>query len=247
MVRTIFHALGGYIAFLFLVRLVVWTLVERRWPAYQVNLRQVFLRDLATTLFLFFVTFPAASWVTAHLPLRQLLPAAVQSWPIPVRFLLYLVLADLGHYWIHRLMHLPALWRVHKWHHAPEHMGWLAGNRESFLDRLLVSLPYVALWPLVGLSPGWLLLGLATFEGLKNDWMHLNVTWRTGWLEWFLVTPRYHHVHHSADPAHYTRNLAPVFSVWDRLFGTYHPPIATGKLSFGIGERVPLARLMTGL
>jgi sterol desaturase/sphingolipid hydroxylase (fatty acid hydroxylase superfamily) len=53
---------------------------------------------------------------------------------------------------------------------------------------------------------------------------------------------------HSTDPAHHTRNLATIFSIWDRLFGTYQaPPASTGKLSFGIGERVPLVRLMTGL
>lgn len=246
MLRSIFQALGGYLAVLFLLRLVVGTLLERRWPAYRVNLRQDFLGDLATTLLLAFVTFPAASWVTRHLSIAALLPA--MAWPLPLRFAAYLVLADLGHYWIHRLMHRPFLWRVHKWHHAPQHMGWLAGNRESFFDRLLVSLPYTVLWPLVGLSPGWLLLGLAAFSVLKNDWMHLNVDWPTGRLERVLVTPRYHHVHHSADPAHYTRNLAPLFSVWDRLFGTYHDPAQTvGKLSFGIGERVPLPRLMTGL
>ncbi|HXU80779.1 MAG TPA: sterol desaturase family protein [Polyangia bacterium] len=246
MVRTVFHALGGYLALLFLLRLVVGTWIERRWPAYRVSLRRVFLGDLVTTLFLAFVTFPAAGWVAGHLRLASLLPQI--TWSLPLRFLAYLVLVDLGHYWIHRLMHLPLFWRIHKWHHAPEHMGWLAGNRESFLDRLLVSIPYTLLWPLVGLSPGWLLLGLTAFSQVKNDWMHLNVDWRTGWLEGVLVTPRYHHVHHSTDPAHYTSNLAPLFSFWDRLFGTYQDPAQTaGKLSFGIGERVPLPRLMTGL
>jgi sterol desaturase/sphingolipid hydroxylase (fatty acid hydroxylase superfamily) len=245
MARAIFHALATW-PVLFVVRLVVCSLIERRWPAHRVNLRAVFLGDLATTLFLAFVIYPAAQWVANLLPFPAALPAALQTWPTPVRLLLYLVLADLGHYWVHRLMHLPQLWRVHKWHHAPEHMNWLAGNRESFLDRFLVTLPYTLLWPLVGLSPAWLLAGLWAFSILKNDWMHLNVDWRTGWLEWILVTPRYHHVHHSAEPAHYTRNLAPLFSVWDRLFGTYQPP-PNQKLTFGIGERVPLIRLMTGL
>lgn len=242
--RTILHVLATWPG-LFVVRLVVCSLLERRWPAYRVNLRAVFLGDLATTLFLAFVTYPAAQWLVNHLPLPSALPAALQAWPTPLRLLVYLVLADLGHYWIHRLMHHPRLWRVHKWHHAPEHMGWLAGNRESFLDRLLVTLPYTLLWPLVGLSPGWLLVGLWAFFILKNDWMHLNVDWRTGWLEWVLVTPRYHQVHHSADPAHHTRNLAALFSFWDRLFGTYAPP-PDRKLAFGIGERVPLVRLMIG-
>jgi sterol desaturase/sphingolipid hydroxylase (fatty acid hydroxylase superfamily) len=246
--RWILRLLGGPLAVLFVLRLLVCMLLERRWPAYRVNLRSVFLTDFTTTMFLAFVTYPAADFVTSHLPLRAWLPSTVVALPLVVRLALYLVLADLGHYWIHRLMHTPWLWRVHKWHHAPTHMSWLVGNRESFLDRLLVSLPYVFLWPLLDLSPWWLWLGLAGFGAIKNDWMHLNVDWRTGWLEGVLVTPRYHHVHHSSDPAHYTRNLAPLFSIWDRLFGTYQSPEgATGKLSFGIGERVPLVRLISGL
>jgi sterol desaturase/sphingolipid hydroxylase (fatty acid hydroxylase superfamily) len=246
--RTVLRLLGGPLAVQFVVRLVVCMLLERRWPAYRVNLRAVFLADLATTLFFVFVTMPAADFVTSRVPLPLWLPGWFTSVPLPARVLLYLVLADLGHYWIHRLMHTPLLWRIHKWHHAPTHMSWLAGNRASFLDRLLVSLPYVFLWPLLGLSPWWLALGLTAFAAFKNDWMHLNVDWNTGWLERVLVTPRYHHVHHSSDPAHYTRNLAPLFSIWDRLFHTHHPPApTTGRLTFGIGERVPLVRLITGL
>jgi sterol desaturase/sphingolipid hydroxylase (fatty acid hydroxylase superfamily) len=36
--------------------------------------------------------------------------------------------------------------------------------------------------------------------------------------------------------------------VWDRLFGTYVDPDALRReLTFGIGERVPLARLFLGV
>ena len=38
--------------------------------------------------------------------------------------------------------------------------------------------------------------------------MHLNVRFRLPYLEWLLVTPRYHHIHHSSNPEHFTKNLS---------------------------------------
>ena len=42
---------------------------------------------------------------------------------------------------------------------------------------------------------------------MRNNWMHMNVTWQSRWLEWLFVTPRYHHIHHSKDAAHQGTNL----------------------------------------
>jgi sterol desaturase/sphingolipid hydroxylase (fatty acid hydroxylase superfamily) len=83
---------------------------------------------------------------------------------------------------------------------------------------------------------------------VQNDWMHLNVRWGTKWLEWIIVTPRYHHIHHSDRPEHYRGNVAALFPIWDRMFGTYvDPESAPRNLSFGIGEKVPALRLFAGI
>jgi sterol desaturase/sphingolipid hydroxylase (fatty acid hydroxylase superfamily) len=110
-------------------------------------------------------------------------------------------------------------------------------------------MPYIFAWSFLGLSPWWMELAIGAFSSFQNDWMHVNVTWRSNWLEWFVVTPRYHHIHHSDDPAHYTANLAALFTFWDRLFGTYVDPdrVQGESLSFGIGEQVPLSRLFLGV
>ena len=78
--------------------------------------------------------------------------------------------------------------------------------------------------------------------------MHLNVSWRLRWLEWIFVTPRYHHIHHSDNPAHHTANLGAVLTIWDRLFGTYvDPDEVTHDISFGLKEPVAPARLILGV
>ena len=63
-----------------------------------------------------------------------------------------------------------------------------------------------------------------------------------------MVTPRYHHVHHSENPSHANVNFGVTFSIWDRLFGTYLDPDGLKtSITFGIGEQVPLARFVAGV
>jgi sterol desaturase/sphingolipid hydroxylase (fatty acid hydroxylase superfamily) len=115
-------------------------------------------------------------------------------------------------------------------------------------QQVLVNLPYIFAYPFVGLSPWWMALAIGAGHAVQNDWMHLNVTWRSSWLEWLIVTPRYHHIHHSNEPGHYVANLAALFTVWDRMFGTYvDPETLRHELSFGIDEKVPLIRLAVGV
>jgi sterol desaturase/sphingolipid hydroxylase (fatty acid hydroxylase superfamily) len=76
--------------------------------------------------------------------------------PLVLRVLCYLVVADFGHYWIHRLMHHERVWRIHKWHHAPDYMYWLMGVRTTLPQQVLVNLPYIFAYPFLALSPWWI-------------------------------------------------------------------------------------------
>ncbi len=115
-------------------------------------------------------------------------------------------------------------------------------------QQFLVNIPYVLALPLLDISPWWIGVGLAVVNAIQNDWMHMNLTWRSSWLEWISVTPRYHHIHHSADPKHHLANMANLFSVWDRLFGTYlNPDGVAPELTFGIGHRENPIRLISGI
>jgi sterol desaturase/sphingolipid hydroxylase (fatty acid hydroxylase superfamily) len=175
-------------------------------------------------------------------------PASIAHLPLAPRVVLYFVLADFGHYWIHRLTHTKYLWRVHKWHHSPTYMYWLGGVRTTVPDFFMVNIPYVLAYSVLWISPWWMANAMAVQSILQNDWMHMNVTWRSRWLEWIIVTPRYHHIHHSDNPEHYGKNMASLFTIWDRLFGTYLDPEKVDKnLSFGTGETNHPARLVVGV
>jgi sterol desaturase/sphingolipid hydroxylase (fatty acid hydroxylase superfamily) len=236
------------VAVLIAVRLVVLTAIEKRDPAYTVNYREVIPKDILASLVFVFGVLPAADFLDRWIVYPPVLPASVMGWPLVVRFTLYLILADFGHYWVHRLLHTRHCWRAHKWHHSPTYMYWQAGVRSSIIQQTLVNVPYICAGVLLNIGPWWMAWAIALKNIAVNDLQHLNVRWGNHWLEWFIVTPRYHHIHHSEDPAHYRCNLAAIFPIWDHIFGTYFDPETAPKnLKFGIADAVPTTRLFIGI
>ena len=246
------HALFSKVALvvltLFALRLIFLTALEKLYPAYCVPYREVLPRDILVALGCGVFIVPAADYFDSWILSPPALPQSVLAWPLPLRILIYLVVADFGAYWVHRLLHTRPLWPAHKWHHAPTYLYWLAGVRTSVIQMTLFNLPYIAAGALLVLSPRWVFYAILLKNTLTNDFMHLNVWWGSRWLEWIIVTPRYHHIHHSDHPEHYNSNLAVLFPIWDHLFGTYFDPEKVGKnLTFGIGENVHPARLVVGV
>ena len=249
---SLFNVLLSPVVFflvLLLGRAVFFTTLEYIRPTRVIAHRAVVFNDLVASLAYAFIVFPFAAKLSRFVPgHHHLFPAAVDKLPLYIKIILYLILADFGHYWIHRLMHTKYVWRVHKWHHSPSYMYWLGGVRATIPQQFLVNIPYVIALPLLDISPWWFGVVLAVFNAVQNDWMHMNVTWRSSWLEWVFVTPRYHHIHHSTDPKHYLANMSNLFSVWDRLFGTYLNPDGVGSgLTFGIPAKENPIRLVSGI
>jgi len=227
---------------------LLFTIAELLKPARPLRYRAVLKNDVIALALYSFVFLPVAVYVSSLLIkpdyffLRGLLEL-----PLAVRVVLYYVLADLGLYAVHRLMHTRYLWRIHRWHHSPPYMYWLAGIRASVPNQVLFNLPFAFCTPLLHHAPSWLFMLIFAEGFFQNNWMHTNVTWRSRWLEWVVVTPRYHHVHHSKNPAHRTANLGSRLTIWDRLFETYVDPETAGEISFGIEGGTSPARLALGL
>jgi sterol desaturase/sphingolipid hydroxylase (fatty acid hydroxylase superfamily) len=185
-----------------------------------------------------------------HLVLHSSLSKGISTLPMLVRIALYLLVGDFNYYLVHRfIMHSKPLWRTHKWHHSPNYMYWLAGTRATLQHEFLVSGSFVLAAPILYPSPWWVYTALVILAYLTVDWMHLNVPWGGTVLEWFFVTPRYHHVHHSCDPKHYNFNMGNMFTFWDRLFGTYVDPdtLHETEMAFGIDDSPGLVRLVAGV
>jgi len=237
-----------FFALLFLLRLALLTTLERRNPAHKIIYSEVIPKDIGATLIFILLVSPVSNFFDRHLLYLPQLPEFIANWPLALRFCLYLIFADFGHYWVHRMLHTGYMWRAHKWHHSPTYMYWLAGVRGSIVQQTLVNVPYILAGIMLDIAPWWMFWVIVLKNTFENDIMHLNVWWGNRWIEWVVVTPRYHHIHHSEDPSHYTRNLGTLLTIWDRLFGTYlDPDKVQRKLVFGIGEKVNSARLIIGI
>ncbi len=165
--------------------------------------------------------------------------AAVSSLPIWIQFPLIVLIADLAQYASHRLMHtVPFLWRIHAVHHSSESMDWLASSR-LHLGEVLITRTCV-LAPIFVLGFSQLAIQFyVVYIGLHAIFVHGNVRFTFGPLRYLLVTPAFHHWHHSDDARAANTNFAVHLPVLDKLFGSYFQP-REWPASYGIGpERLP--------
>lgn len=166
--------------------------------------------------------------------------AFVSDLPFLPALLLCLLVADLAQYFTHRAYHeVPFLWRLHAVHHSAPHMDWLAGSRqhlvELLLTRTLVFLPVVAL----GFSAR-VVDAYVVIVGLQAVFNHANVSVRLGPLSYVIVTPNFHHWHHSQDNEAIDKNYAAHFAFIDHLFGTAVRADRTWPGRYGVvGDYVP--------
>jgi sterol desaturase/sphingolipid hydroxylase (fatty acid hydroxylase superfamily) len=174
--------------------------------------------------------------------IRASLPASFRDWmsqqPLWEQLILVVVLAELWSYWAHRLAHaVPFLWRFHRVHHSIEHMTWVSALRQHPFDAIWImagaNVPAFALG--VNLLP---LAAFILFERCYTVLLHSNLDFSYGWFDRLLASTRFHHWHHDSGEKGRNRNFAGMFSIFDTLFGTYHPTIQPPE-SFGPGELAP--------
>jgi sterol desaturase/sphingolipid hydroxylase (fatty acid hydroxylase superfamily) len=157
--------------------------------------------------------------------------------PLAAQLVLAVLVLDLGEYWRHRLFHfVRPLWLVHMVHHSDQEVDVTTGLRFHPLETMLVISSQLALLFMLGL-PIWALAVHALFQGPISAFQHAAIRLPTrieSVLGWLLVTPAIHRVHHSRLRGETDSNYGAVFSFWDRLFGTYTPPLQASGSAMGL-------------
>jgi sterol desaturase/sphingolipid hydroxylase (fatty acid hydroxylase superfamily) len=203
----------------------------RRWPS---NLGLVALDSLVVRILFPAGAVGAALWAEAHgwglfhianIPDLIVVPLSV-------------VLLDLAIWAQHRVFHaVPALWRLHRMHHADTEFDVTTGLRFHPIEIALSMLIKIVVVVALGVPA----LAVLLFEVLLNAasmFSHGNVRLPAkvdAALRRVIVTPDMHRVHHSALREETDSNFGFCLSVWDRAFGTYRPEPALGQERFTIG------------
>ena len=135
----------------------------------------------------------------------------------------WLAARDFFYYWMHRAQHKWAwFWAEHAVHHSDEHLNITTAVRHHWLEvpitTVFVTIPFVYLVrpPLITVPM------VVTLIGLVGVLSHTNASVGLGKLNWLIVNPQNHRIHHSRLPEHEDKNFAALFPVWDILFGTYY-------------------------
>ncbi len=160
--------------------------------------------------------------------------------PYWVAVLASIVALDLAIYFQHVMFHaIPALWRLHRMHHADRDFDVTTGARFHPLEIALSMLIKFAAIVVIG-APA---LAVMVFEVLLNAsamFNHGNVGLPASLdraLRWLLVTPDMHRVHHSIEDDETNSNFGFNLPWWDRIFGTYRDQPRAGHERMVIGIR----------
>lgn len=128
---------------------------------------------------------------------------------------------DFSGYWIHRIQHTTnVFWNAHIIHHSSEEFNLACALRQSISVYFRLFTFFLLPAALLGV-PGNVIAVVAPLHLFIQFWYHTQHIDRMGWLEYVIVTPSHHRVHHAINPEYIDKNYSQVFIIWDRLFGTF--------------------------
>jgi sterol desaturase/sphingolipid hydroxylase (fatty acid hydroxylase superfamily) len=242
-----------------LILAIVFTPLER---LFAVHPQKIFRKGFVTDVGYYFLnsvvpgfllSFPLAllAWcVHRYLPVGFV--ALVTALPLWARLTLGMVVGEIGFYWGHRWSHeIPLLWRFHAVHHSAEDVDYLVSVRGHPVDQVFSRLCELAPMYALGLASPMAIRGsmipiVVTLIGVVwGFFIHANVRWRFGPLEWLVSTPAFHHWHHTNDgPTYVNKNYAPMLPWIDWIFGTLYLPKDRQPERYGIDE--PISPVLFG-
>ena len=176
-----------------------------------------------------------------------------QNTPVQVVVVLFtlfiFLLDDFSKYWVHRWMHKwPILWALHKVHHSAQVLTPMTVYRTHPLEGIVFTLRgtftqgvsistfifffgnNVDLFTVLGAN---VLLFLFNTAGSNLRHSHIGIRYWS-WLEYILISPAQHQLHHSVAHRHHDKNFGAALAIWDYIFGSLHHSVEIEELKLGI-------------
>jgi alkylglycerol monooxygenase len=175
------------------------------------------IADLLTTGTFFFIF----TWLNVNFSIFSI-ESSVTTW-----VLLFLA-TDLLWYWYHRFGHTVNLfWATHIVHHQSDDFNYTVAARITVFQAIARGLFWCVL-PIIGFKAEMITI-LLLIHGTYPFFTHTQLVGKLGWLEYIIVTPSHHRVHHSSNLEYLDKNYGDMLIIWDKIFGTYAEEITEPK------------------
>lgn len=192
------------------------------------------LTTILVNFVLAFLLVRASQWATsAHFGVLQWF----SGWPLWVKFVVGLLLLDLiGAWLIHFIQHkVKWMWKFHVIHHSDTHVDTTTANRHHPGESVF-RFVFTILATVIAGAPMWIVFAYQSFSVLLSQFNHANIRLPERLdriLSLLIVTPNMHHVHHHYQLPYTDTNYGNIFSIWDRIFGTF-AKVDQAQLIYGI-------------
>ena len=215
--------LVGGITFFWLIEnaFPLFNFTYKKWHHAGINLFMTFTTVLVN-FFLAFILLQSADWTIANnFGILQWLP----EMPLWLYALVGLLLLDLiGAYLVHLVEHrIKFLWRFHLIHHTDNWIDTTSANRHH-PGESVIRFAFTTMGVLIIGSPMWMVFLYQTLSVVATQFNHANISLPKKvdtLLSYFIVSPDMHKVHHHHALPYTDSNYGNIFSIWDRLFGTF--------------------------
>ncbi|WP_433816232.1 sterol desaturase family protein [Flavobacterium johnsoniae] len=223
--------------------ITIFWLIENTFPLFQMQYKKwhhaginIFftITTIIVNFILAFILIKTAAWTTEnHFGILQWLPQ-MSIWLYTIIGLLLLDL--IGAYLVHLIEHkVKFLWRFHLIHHTDIWIDTTTANRHH-PGESVIRFAFTTLGVLIVGSPMWMVFLYQSLSVVASQFNHANISLPNKldvFLSYFIVSPNMHKVHHHYVLPYTDSNYGNIFSVWDRLFGTF-TTLPKDQLIYGV-------------
>lgn len=226
--------LAGGITFFWIIEGIIplFRFNYNKWKHAGINFFFTLTTILINFLFAVLIVFASNYSVQNHTGILQWM-----NLPLWATIIIGLLLLDfISAYFIHWIEHkVKWMWKFHMIHHADTHVDTTTANRHHPGESVFRAV-FTLIAVILSGSPIWLVMMYQSLSVIFSQFNHANIKFPEKVdrpLRWIFVTPGMHLIHH-----HYVRpetdmNYGNIFSIWDRIFKTYHHR-PTDTLNYGL-------------
>lgn len=181
-----------------------------------------------------FLLLKASDWTVAQ-------DFGILNWLPEIPLWLYIVfglvlLDGVGAYLPRIIEHkVKPLWMIHLVHHSDHYVDTTTANRHHPLESI-IRYVFTLFGVIIVGAPIGLVLLYQSLSVVATQFNHANIKLPKkidDWLSYFIVSPDMHKVHHHYKMPYTDSNYGNIFSVWDRIFGTFKK-LDTDKIIYGV-------------